>query len=182
MRFVTVMMAVVGLAACGGTSPSGGFVAAPSGTTCASGLVYQGNAESPEMNPGQACKSCHAGQDFQGQNPTGLSSSENVFFFMGTAYASPREADDCKSANVPAGAVVEILDSTNAVKATLAINAAGNFYSTSGSAGFTLPYKARIVANGKTLAMATPQMDGDCNTCHTDSGRNGAAGRITWAP
>lgn len=176
------LMTAVGLAACGGTSPGNGFVAAPSGTTCASGLVYQGNEESPEMNPGQACRSCHLGANFQAQNPGGLSEPDRAYYFMGTAYASPREADDCKSANVPAGAVVEILDASGAVQATLPVNAAGNFSSSSTSAGFTLPYKARIVANGKTLAMASPQTDGDCNTCHTETGQNGAPGRITWAP
>jgi len=177
-----VMAAAAVLAACGGTSPGNGFVTAPAGTTCASGLVYQGNAESPEMNPGMACKSCHAGENFQNQNPGGLSSPENVRFFMGTAYASYREADGCKSANVPADAKVEILDASDVVQVTMTVNAAGNFFSSKSTAGFTLPYKARIVANGKTMAMATPQMDGDCNTCHTDSGRNGAPGRITWAP
>jgi hypothetical protein len=62
------------------------------------------------------------------------------------------------------------------------VNAAGNFYSSKSTAGFPLPYRARIVANGKTVAMATPQTEGDCNTCHTATGMNGAPGRITWAP
>ncbi|MEW5741329.1 MAG: hypothetical protein AB1938_20570 [Myxococcota bacterium] len=178
MRLVVVTSAVL-LAACGGGTPTG-FVAAPSGATCASGLVYQGNAESPLMNPGLACRSCHLGQNFDGQNPGGLGEPDKAFFFMGTAYASPREDDRCLSANVPAGAKVEILDSAGAVQATLPLNEAGNFYSSSTMAGFTLPYRARITANGKSLEMASLQMDGDCNTCHTDSGRNGAPGRITW--
>lgn len=174
---------LVSLFGCGGTPVGGaGFVAAPSGATCASGLVYQGTAESSQMSPGLACKSCHAGQNFNGQNPTGESSPENVKFFMGTAYASSREVDGCKSDAVPADAVVEILDSNDTVQVTMPVNAAGNFYSSKSTAGFTLPYKARIVANGKTVSMATPQMEGDCNTCHTATGMNGAPGRITWAP
>lgn len=180
MRAVTLTAAVVMAAGCGGGST--GFVAAPAGSTCASGLVYEGNAESPLMNPGLACRSCHLGQNFDGQNPAGLKEEEKAYFFMGTAYAAPREDDRCKSADVPAGAVVEILDTTDAVKLTLPINEAGNFFSNSTTAGFTLPYKARVVANGKTLAMASPQMDGDCNVCHTKNGKNGAPGRITWAP
>jgi hypothetical protein len=173
------MVWAVGLTACGGGTLAN-FVTAPPGSTCASGLVYQGNAGRPTMNPGLACRSCHLGQNFDNQNPAGLSKPDKAFFFMGTAYASLREDDRCLSANVPSGAKIEILDSSGAVKATLPINEAGNFFSDSTSAGFALPYRARIVANGKTLQMATPQMDGDCNTCHTDSGRNGAPGRITW--
>lgn len=174
---------VVSLFGCGGAPVGGaGFVAAPSGATCASGLVYEGTRESPQMSPGLACKSCHAGQNFNGQNPSGLSSQENVKFFMGTAYAASHEVDGCKSDAVPADAVIEILDSNDMLQLSLPINAAGNFYSSRSTAGFTLPYKARIVANGKTLAMATPQMEGDCNTCHTATGMNGAPGRIIWSP
>lgn len=183
MRLVVLSSVVAVLSvACGGAPAGNGFVTAPSGAACASGLVYQGTAESPQMSPGLACKSCHAGQNFNGQNPSGLSSQENVKFFMGTAYASSHEVDGCKSDAVPADAVVEILDSNDTVQLTLPVNAAGNFYSSKSTAGFTLPYKARIVANGKTLAMATPQMEGDCNTCHTATGMNGAPGRIIWAP
>lgn len=185
MRLVawSSVVAVSMFVGCGGTPPGGGgFVAAPSGATCASGLVYQGNQESPEMNPGMACRSCHLGNNFDNQNPGGLAEPGKAFFFMGTAYASSREVNGCKSANVPADAKVEILDSSDVVQLTLPVNAAGNFFSESTTAGFTLPYKARIVANGKTLAMATPQMDGDCNTCHTENGKNGAPGRIIWSP
>ncbi|MGD0679831.1 MAG: hypothetical protein ABSC94_30975 [Polyangiaceae bacterium] len=37
---------------------------------------------------------------------------------------------------------------------------------------------ATITYNGKTAAMTTPQMTGDCNSCHTEQGANGAPGRI----
>jgi hypothetical protein len=181
--FVSSVLALWSVA-CGGMggTPAGGFVPAPPGATCASGLVYEGNRESPQMNPGFACKSCHAGQNFNGQTPGGLSSPKNVRFFMGTAYASSHEVDGCKSNAVPADAVVDILDSNDTVQERMPVNAAGNFHSSKSTAGFPLPYRARIVANGKTVAMATPQMEGDCNTCHTATGMNGAPGRITWAP
>lgn len=176
---VTLFFSLV-LAACGGPAPAG-FEGAPAGSACASGLVWKGE-ESAEMNPGMACRACHLGQNFAGQNPTGQREPKRAFFFMGTAYAAAHEIDSCRSANVPAGAVVEILDANDVVQATLPINAAGNFYSASTTAGFTLPYKARVVANGKTNAMASPQMEGDCNTCHTAQGSGGAPGRIMWLP
>jgi predicted CXXCH cytochrome family protein len=28
--------------------------------------------------------------------------------------------------------------------------------------------------------MTTPQTNGDCNSCHTEQGTNGASGRIVW--
>jgi hypothetical protein len=44
------------------------------------------------------------------------------------------------------------------------------------------PFTARVVTpTGGVRAMATPQTNGDCNTCHTVAGRKGAQGRI-WLP
>jgi hypothetical protein len=40
------------------------------------------------------------------------------------------------------------------------------------------PYRARVVTANGTRAMATEQTIGDCNTCHTVSGRENAPGRI----
>ncbi len=33
-----------------------------------------------------------------------------------------------------------------------------------------MPYKAKVVSGAKTRVMATAQMDGDCNRCHTETG------------
>lgn len=169
------------LAACGGgVSPLGnGFASSGATDTCTSGQLWTaGTSESELMNPGFACRSCHLGNNFQNQNPSGASERGKAYFFMGTAYGEVRQADLCAAANVPSGAVVEILDMNDVVQATLPINAAGNFHSTKTTAGFTLPYKARVKANGKTNAMASSQMEGDCNTCHTATGLNAAPGRI----
>lgn len=132
------------------------------------------------MNPGFACRSCHLGQNFQGQNPGGDREPSKAYFFMGTAFTIPSNEDLCAASGVPSDAVVEILDANDAVKLTLQINSVGNFRSTNTAAGFTLPYKARVRAGGKTNAMATPQMNGDCNSCHTATGLEGAPGRIVF--
>jgi hypothetical protein len=41
-----------------------------------------------------------------------------------------------------------------------------------------LPYHAKVRQGGRERAMNAPQMVGDCNSCHTQTGQNGAPGRI----
>jgi hypothetical protein len=177
MRFVLPLLL---LFSCGQSSSLGeGYVSETPTDTCASGQRWTaGTSESELMNPGFACRSCHLGQNFQGQNPSGVREPDKAFFFMGTAYGAPHEADLCAADAVPSDAVVEILDADGGVQVTMQINAAGNFRSRSTSAGVTMPYRARVRASGKTNVMSTPQTEGDCNTCHTAAGANGAPGRI----
>jgi hypothetical protein len=152
--------------ACG--SPDAGQTG-PQPTTCASNSFYVPNGDgSSRMDPGQACVACHTVQ-----------SQENAFFFMGTVFPAYHEQNNCYAPPV-SGGTVEILDSTGVVRYTLAPNSAGNFFQSSYSAGLSLPYTARVTANGATLTMTTPQTSGDCNSCHTEQGSNGAPGRIVW--
>ena len=58
---------------------------------------------------------------------------------------------------------------------TLAPNGAGNFYSERAVAG---PYRAKVVTAAGERAMTAQQTSGDCNSCHTPAGANGAPGRI----
>lgn len=150
---------------CGSLMPDAG----PAPTTCASNSMWTlGDQESPNMNPGLACKACHA-RDAPFKN----------YPFMGTVYPSAHEKDRC-FARPPAGTRIEIIDRNGAVAVTMTPStASGNFRSAS-SAPVQLPYTARVIANGKTVSMTTPQTDGDCNTCHTEQGTNGATGRIFW--
>jgi hypothetical protein len=160
----------------GGSATGGGGGTAP--TTCASNLSWLlGNLGSQWMNPGYACQSCHAGNNFAGQNPNHASKQSEAMFFMGTVYGGLHEKNLCDEVNA-SSAKIEILDSNGTVKLTLTPNGVGNFYSSSSQAGFTLPYTARVTQNGKTRAMTTPQTSGDCNTCHTEQGLNGAPGRV----
>ena len=126
------------------------------------------------MLPGYACRSCHLGRNFLGQNPGGASQPEEAFSFSGTLYPGFHEADGCNAAP-PATAVIEILDNAGVVALTLRPNPVGNFYS---NVAIPLPYTARVNVNGAMRVMTTPQTEGDCNTCHTESGLSGAPGRI----
>jgi hypothetical protein len=149
--------------------------------TCFSQSKWTRGAEpSEEMYPGYACRACHLGQNFQGQNPTLVSAPLTANFFIGTIYGGFNEADGCNANAVPAGTVIEILDSTGQLKHTLEVSPSGNFRSFNNEPGLSLPYTVRVRSNGKVRVMATPQMDGDCNRCHTEQGREGAPGRIVW--
>jgi cytochrome c5 len=149
-------------------------------TTCASNSFWGfGNNGNAGMNPGLACRSCHLGQNFNGQNPTLVKETIRAYYFMGTVFADAHAKDLCNSPP-PSGAKVEILDKNGNVALTLIPNGAGNFYSGGTTTSVALPYTARVTANGKTARMLTPQTSGDCNTCHTTQGLQGAPGRIYW--
>ncbi|MBL8919934.1 MAG: hypothetical protein JNJ54_13795 [Myxococcaceae bacterium] len=151
--------------------------------TCASNRTwtdrYQGSGD---MNPGMACRACHAGQNFNGQNPAGQSELGRQYWFGGTVFPGPNEKDGCLAAP-PAGVSVEILDLDGGVRLTMPVRtSSGNFFNTTiRTAPTWLPYRARVRRNGVVVStMTTPQMSGDCNLCHTERGEQGAPGRITW--
>jgi hypothetical protein len=125
--------------------------------SCSAGASSAG--EGPTMRPGGACISCHA----SGEGPH--------FTIAGTVMGTSAEATGCNGAS---GAQVEITDASGQVL-TLGTNAVGNFYS---SSPVSFPITARVLAGGKVLAMASPQSSGDCNSCHTAAGANGAPGRV----
>ena len=58
---------------------------------------------------------------------------------------------------------------------TIAVNSAGNFYTT---AAVATPFHAKVVYGAAERAMSAAQTSGDCNSCHTESGANSAPGRI----
>ena len=130
------------------------------------------------MAPGLACRSCHAGQDFMGQNPGGaLVRLDQVMDVMGTVFPALNERDLCISDAGSGGTQVEILDSAGTLKATLQVNTAGNFFGDV-PGGLPTPYRARVVRGAATRVMNATQTVGDCNTCHTEQGLSGAPGRI----
>ena len=116
------------------------------------------------MHPGDACISCHT----QNNGPS--------FTIAGTVFPTAHELDDCNGSNgTTDGLQVVITDATGKV-VTVAVNSVGNFHS---SSTIATPFTATVKAsNGKTRAMTTPQTSGDCNSCHTEQGANGAPGRI----
>ncbi len=137
--------------------------------TCESQSFWLGgDAPSAEMNPGLACRSCHV-----------RSAPELAYFFSGTVFGSRHEQDLCNSPP-PEGARIEILNAAGEIALTLLPNAAGNFISKAREPGFPLPYRARVVVGDVESTMQSLQQNGDCNTCHTEQGQQGAPGRIVW--
>jgi len=140
-------------------------------SVCSRGLEWDmGNVESPFMNPGKACKTCH----------TQLEPFVNSRILIGgTVYQTGHEPDLCFGIDgVKDPMFVEITDATMKVT-QLEVNQGGNFLWDKFEAGdLTFPITARVVRGDQERVMLSPQMDGDCNSCHTENGTNGAPGRI----
>ena len=127
---------------------------------CPGGLAWTGGDQgSPNMHPGVACITCHAtngGPDYK---------------IAGTLFPSS-SPDDCLGST---NATIEITGADGKVLSITA-NEAGNFYS---QLAVKMPYSAKVTSAGKSKVMFASQTVGDCNTCHTEKGANGAPGRIT---
>lgn len=146
------------LAACGGGSA--GTVPV---SECSTGLKWTGgDEESPLMHPGMACISCHSMR----QAPS--------LEIAGTVYGALHDGDDCYGSP---GVSVVITGADGRVT-TLTTNESGNF-SLRSRGTIALPFRAKIVSGSQERVMATPQMSGDCSSCHSAAGAEGAAGRIT---
>jgi len=147
--------------------PMGDCVAGPdplgAAPQCTSGQRWKGGDDgSSRMNPGEACIACHRSSG--GEAP--------FFTIAGTVFPTGHEPNLCYGTN----AVQVVITDAAGHTVTLTPNSAGNF---SGRASLTLPYNAKVVANGLTRAMSAAQTSGDCNDCHTQFGANGAPGRVT---
>jgi len=144
----------------GGTTDPSPFDLPPQ---CTTNTFYTGG-EGAQMEPGRGCITCH-GQLRSHDQPPPLSAG-------GTVYVTGHEPDRCNG--VPGGATVEITDANGATVA-IPINSAGNFYT---QTLLAFPIHARVVTASGTRAMGGAVPSGDCNSCHTQSGANGAPGRI----
>lgn len=134
-------------------------------TVCTSGLSSSADIGRELMHPGGMCNTCHAKR--------GVSKR---FTIAGTVYPTAHEPDDCYGSSGSAtGAKVQILDMDGNVQLTLTPNARGNFYS---STTIKKPFTAKVVVGDQARVMTTPQTDGECNSCHTETGTNDAPGRI----
>lgn len=122
-----------------------------------------GDEESPLMHPGGTCITCHAQN---GEGPT--------FVIAGTVMAGSDDDTDCNGVD---GVTVEITDANGAVT-SLTTNSAGNFYLEAKDGTIAMPYTAKVKKGGKERAMTAMQSDGECGSCHTAEGANGAPGRI----
>ncbi len=143
----------------GGTVP-GPFTAAP---TCTSGTMWtQGNHGSHDMNPGRACLMCHG------------TMNGPALTIGGTVYPTAHEPDLCDGADGSNGVRVE-LTGADGRTLTLTPRSSGNFDT---KTRVMLPYRAKVTFMGRERAMGAMQTSGDCNSCHTQAGANGAPGRI----
>jgi uncharacterized membrane protein len=135
--------------------------------TCTSNTTWsRGNSGSSSMNPGQACISCHGNSG--GEAPR--------YVIAGTLYPTGHEPNNCNGTNGNTGARV-VVTGSNGTSVTLTPNSAGNFYSSTSLPG---PYQAKVVdSTGKERVMVSTAPNGDCNSCHTQTGANSAPGRIT---
>ena len=133
--------------------------------TCTSQTNWTGGTRgSASMNPGLACIACHATTG--GEAP--------LFAIAGTVYPTAHEPDLCNG-STGSGSAQIVITGADGKTLTLMPNAAGNFYS---STSVKLPYQAKVLYKGQERAMVETQSTGDCNSCHTQNGTNGAPGRI----
>jgi hypothetical protein len=163
--------ALLGLIGCdSGSTYLGGdgpFMVSP---RCTSGVTRNLNeSEGPEMAPGRACNTCHAEE-----NAASGEGDAPIFSFAGTVFPTGHEPDDCIGAGA-AGALVVVTDSAGQTF-TAAVNRGGNFVLEEDL--FVRPYRAKLIFQGREREMASAQRNGDCNSCHTAAGTNGAPGRI----
>lgn len=131
-------------------------------TVCTTNTTWNnGNDGSSRMRPGGACVTCHTIRG--GPNYT----------VAGTVYATAHEPNDCNGVN--AGGVIVVVTDANGVVTNIPVNTAGNF---STRAKIAAPFKVKVTNGVKERVMAGALTAGDCNSCHTLAGVNGAPGRV----
>jgi hypothetical protein len=128
-------------------------------SVCTSNKYWNGG-NSMSMRPGEACQACHQKQG--GPN----------YSIAGTVYPTAHEPLDCNGS--PGGMNVVVTDKNNKV-VTIPVNNVGNFAT---NAAVTAPFFVTVTAGNKTRPMIGSLTAGDCNSCHTPNGANGAPGRI----
>ena len=134
---------------------------------CASGKIWTfEDKDSPLMNPGRSCIGCHVENNDPGQAP--------FYTAAGTVMHVLDEPDDC--AGVPEMTI--ILTDAAGTEWPMPGNSVGSFWLPPDTA-VVMPYTARIVdPAGNMRVKQTPVDNGDCASCHTAEGLNGAAGRL----
>lgn len=142
-----------------GSGGAGGIVAGSGGssaTVCSSGKTWtSGNGQ--DMRPGNDCKGCHS------------------FTIAGTVYPTAHEPNNCDG--TASGGIKVVITGADGSTVTLTPSAAsGNFYSNS---TIKTPFTAKVTNTaGAVRMMVASQTAGNCNSCHTQDGGNGAPGRI----
>ena len=140
-------------------------------SVCSRGLEWNmGNKESPFMNPGMACLTCHM------QMAPQVSAGSLGGGRVGAAGPGP---DLCFGVGGVEGPMVVGITDADMVVTELPVNEGGNFLWDRFEHGtIAFPITVRVVRGAEERVMLTPQMDGNCNNCHTEDGTNNAPGRI----
>ncbi|MBI2393350.1 MAG: hypothetical protein HYV09_27450 [Deltaproteobacteria bacterium] len=132
---------------------------------CVSGSRWtRGDDGSSSMHPGRACIACHKSE---WEAPK--------YSIAGTVYSSAHEEDDCNAKSTDVSGTHVVITGADGRTFDLVANAAGNFFT---RAIIALPYRAKVVKDGRERVMSAPQSNGDCNACHTVAGVDGAPGRV----
>jgi hypothetical protein len=111
----------------------------------------------PDMRPGNDCRGCHS------------------FTIAGTVYPTFNEPNNCDGTG--AGGIKVLITGADNVTLTLTPStASGNFYS---NTTVKTPFSVKLTNSaGASRSMVAHQTAGNCNSCHTPTGANGAPGRI----
>ena len=129
---------------------------------CTSGMTWNGVTGDQNMRPGESCSTCHTNYEV-----------------AGTLYPTGHEPNDCDGVDGLTTAVTVLVTDATGLEVTLYPNMVGNFFT---SVTITPPYHAKVVFDGQERAMTSAQTSGACNSCHTQTGANGAPGRVTLPP
>jgi hypothetical protein len=122
--------------------------------------------DSPLMNPGRSCVGCHAELNDPVHAP--------LYTVAGTVMADAHEDEDCRG--VPEMTVV--LTDADGTEWNMTGNSAGNFW-LDPDVVVAMPYTARVIdREGNERIKQSPVSEGDCASCHTREGAEGAPGRI----
>jgi hypothetical protein len=170
--------------ASGGKSASGGSGGkstggASSGGTSSAGMNAGGNSAGAGGDPFAVAAKCTSGTNWTSGNNANMRPGEacvgcHRFTLAGTVYPTGHEPNDCNGVGTSAAATVVITDAKGTTL-RLNVNSAGNFYS---STAISAPYTAVVQTSKGSRAMVASQTNGNCNSCHTQNGANGAPGRI----
>jgi mono/diheme cytochrome c family protein len=131
-------------------------------TVCTSGKTWNGGNEgSGSMRPGGACITCHTMR------------GGPAYVIAGTVYPTAHEPNDCDG--VAGTGLNVIVTDANGTVTNVPVNGVGNFYSRT---KVVAPFHVKVSDGTKERAMGGALTAGDCNSCHTVTGVNGAPGRI----
>jgi hypothetical protein len=114
------------------------------------------------MRPGEACQACHQKQ------------GGPIYTVGGTVYPTAHEPKDCNG-SVGGGTMNVVVTDKNKNVVTVPVNSVGNFGT---RAAIVPPFFVTVTQGGKSRPMIGSLTNGDCNSCHTEAGANGAPGRV----